>query len=419
MSLPLPWMKTGSKLYNHKISLSEILSYIPDAELMALARDTRVDYCSKVLSGKLMFYLLIYGLLRVDRLSQRGLSEAFGSPLFRSIFNYKGQRTISHSAISQRFAVINLDFFERAYDSIYACFSSLYTKKEIAGLYLERVDSTLVRDVSNPLKEGLPAGNEAVKRKLLKFTLNFDGMFASFARVHKENTYLSEIVALPENILSHMKKQPDHARVYILDRGQSSAQAFKEMNQQEELLFVGRLHDNRRLKVIQEHSIEEVPFESGTLLFDKTVKLYKKVRVIGKNGKEVNRAELVDEEFRVISFLPQAGDKPITLMTNCFDHKANDIALIYKRRWDIEVFFRFLKQELNFSHFLSLNENGIQVVLYMTLITAMLIMIYKRENELGYRTAIRRMGIELEHLVLAIMVIQSGGDLKKTDLYYP
>lgn len=81
--------------------------------------------------------------------------------------------------------------------------------------------------------------------------------------------------------------------------------------------------------------------------------------------------------------------------------------------------FRFLKQELNFSHFLSLNKNGIQVMLYMTLITAMLVMIYKRENEIGYKTAVRRIRIELENLVLAITVLQSGGDLKKVDLPDP
>ena len=47
------------------------------------------------------------------------------------------------------------------------------------------------------------------------------------------------------------------------------------------------------------------------------------------------------------------------------------------------------------------------------MITAMLVMIYKRENQIGYTTAVRRMGIELETLVMAIIVIQSGGDLKK------
>jgi len=45
--------------------------------------------------------------------------------------------------------------------------------------------------------------------------------------------------------------------------------------------------------------------------------------------------------------------------------------------------------------------------------------IYKKENEIGYKTAVRRMSIELESLVMAIIVIQSGGDLRKTELPDP
>jgi IS4 transposase len=92
---------------------------------------------------------------------------------------------------------------------------------------------------------------------------------------------------------------------------------------------------------------------------------------------------------------------------------------MYRRRWDIEVFFRFLKQEVNFNSFISLNNNGLQVILYMTLITAMLIMIYKEENKLGFKTAKRRMEIELQELIIAIAVVQSGGNLKLLNLPAP
>ena len=80
-------------------------------------------------------------------------------------------------------------------------------------------------------------------------------------------------------------------------------------------------------------------------------------------------------------------ENDIYFITNDFSLTPQEVAEAYRRRWDIKVFFRFLKQELNFSHFLSVSEKGIKIVLYMTLITAMLIMIYKRENELGYDTA--------------------------------
>ena len=76
-----------------------------------------------------------------------------------------------------------------------------------------------------------------------------------------------------------------------------------------------------------------------------------------------------------------------------------EIAFCYKIRWDIVVYFKFLKQNLNFSHFLSTNENGIKVILYMTSITSMLVMIYKKENELGFSIAKFNFYLEMQEWV--------------------
>ena len=72
--------------------------------------------------------------------------------------------------------------------------------------------------------------------------------------------------------------------------------------------------------------------------------------------------------------------------------------------------FRFLKQELNFSHITSTSENGMQVMLYMTMITSMLVLIYKRINKVGYKTAVRRIALELNELIIKLVVKQCGGD---------
>ena len=113
-------------LFNHKIRLIDIIREIPDVELSLLAKETHVDYCCKVLNGKLMFYLLLYGMLKIDRMSQRGLADAFSSPMFRMIFNTSIKKEISHSSISERLSVIELDFFRRAYDIIYNRSNFLY-----------------------------------------------------------------------------------------------------------------------------------------------------------------------------------------------------------------------------------------------------------------------------------------------------
>ena len=54
-----------------KVSAPSVLRMIPDELLAKLARDTKVDYCAKVLKGERLFYLLVYALLCADRLSQR------------------------------------------------------------------------------------------------------------------------------------------------------------------------------------------------------------------------------------------------------------------------------------------------------------------------------------------------------------
>ncbi|GHV11264.1 hypothetical protein FACS1894162_6560 [Bacteroidia bacterium] len=330
------------------------------------------------------------------------------------MFNNTGKKEISHSAISDRLSTMPLAFFSNSYELIYQRFSALYTEKEVANMYLQRVDSTLVKDVSNKLKEGLTCGNEHVKKKMIKYTLNFDGMFGSLGCIHTQAEYTSECLALPENVLSHFKKEQNHATVYLFDRGQCSAEAFKEMKGQDGLQFIGRLQDNRKLNIIQKSDTETEAFSQGKLLLDAEVQLYKK----DKNSNS-NKPVLVKENFRVIRFLPAGKKKEITLITNLFTVSAEDIAAMYRRRWDIETFFRFIKQELNFSHFLSLNENGIMIVLYMTMITAMLVMIYKKENGLGCKTAIRRMIIELEYILMKLVVHECGGDWTKAKLPYP
>ena len=107
-------------------------------------------------------------------------------------------------------------------------------------------------------------------------------------------------------------------------------------------------------------------------------------------------------------------ENEVFFITNDFDMTPQEIAFCYKKRWDIEVYFKFLKQNLNFSHFLSTNENGIKVILYMTIITSMLVMIYKKENELGFSIAKFNFYLEMQEWVGALLVVINGGDLSKT-----
>ena len=62
------------------------------------------------------------------------------------------------------------------------------------------------------------------------------------------------------------------------------------------------------------------------------------------------------------------------------------VAETYKQRGYIETFFKFIKQELNFSDFINRTKNGIESILCIMMICALILLVYKGKNELtGYK----------------------------------
>lgn len=87
------------------------------------------------------------------------------------------------------------------------------------------------------------------------------------------------------------------------------------------------------------------------------------------------------------------------LITNQTEGSALNIAHQYKNRWSIEVFYKFLKQNLMFSHLLSISPNGIQIMMYMTLITAVLVKLFALRNGIGNTLAMTRMIVQIENWI--------------------
>jgi IS4 transposase len=96
------------------------------------------------------------------------------------------------------------------------------------------------------------------------------------------------------------------------------------------------------------------------------------------------------------------------------EEDAYQIAQWYKQRWEIEIFFKFIKQELNASHLVSRDENGIKVMLYMTLIVASLIIVYRKLNKIkSFKIAKQQFEMELNEEIIKIIVRICGGDPNK------
>ncbi|MFR5657840.1 MAG: hypothetical protein ACLUDU_07515, partial [Butyricimonas faecihominis] len=159
---------------DHKVGVNDLLGVIPEALLSHLSENTKVDYYSKVLHGKKLFYLLMYGILENDRLSQRTLEDTFNDPVFKMLFNLDQSESVRRSSISERLSKIDSNYFREIYECIHDQFSVSYLSTEKEKYNLIRVDSSMVSQASNSLLvEGIDHKNG---KKSVKYSMAFDGM---------------------------------------------------------------------------------------------------------------------------------------------------------------------------------------------------------------------------------------------------
>lgn len=169
------------------------------------------------------------------------------------------------------------------------------------------------------------------------------------------------------------KLQPN--RIYVTDRGYAKYSLLKEISEVKSS-FVCRIRDNAVFQEIQNNPLSEKALSEG-ILFDKIVTLggetadtiLTPVRLIAiKCNPNTKRHHTVRGG-------PEQGDQ-VWIVTDRVDLDAETIAIIYKRRWTIEIFFRFFKHVLGCRHLLSHCENGIEMQVYAAIIACMLISLW-------------------------------------------
>lgn len=407
LSLSIDNQKDMAKFKDHKVTANQLLGVIPESLLSHLSDNTKIDYCSKVLHGRKMFYLLMYGILENDRLSQRTLEDTFNNSVFKALFQLDENESVRRSSISERLSRIDCDYFRQIYECIYSQFSECYSGAQDQKHNLIRVDSSMVCEASGRLLSGID--NKSGK-KAVKYSIAFDGLLPCDSILFNDSAYGSEDVALPEVVRSHIKQESNHQNIYVIDRGLQSTRNMRDFDN-ENICFIARAKENRKYIELESMLTDDVDLGELTLIKDSKVYLYTGTAINNKRGNIHFRKELVEVPFRLIAAESKTNPtQQYWFITNDFKMSAKDVTDAYRRRWDIEVFFRFIKQELHASHLVSLNKNGIQVMLYMTLIVAMLVLIYKHANNVSYKTAKRRFTMEIRDLAIAMIIVQCGGN---------
>jgi hypothetical protein len=131
--------------------------------------------------------------------------------------------------------------------------------------------------------------------------------------------------------------------------------------------FITRIKDNTVFTAIKEIDLPDE--KDHHILKDQVIKLS------GKAGIDANVNE---EELRLVVVYDTDKDLQLDIITNNLEWDAATIASLYKRRWDIEIFFKLLKQNLNVKTFLGTSENAVKSQIFIALIAYLLLELMRR-----------------------------------------
>jgi hypothetical protein len=249
-------------------------------------------------------------------------------------------------------------FFKSVYEMLLKHFESVLSvsrKENISFENFYAFDSTTITLFSEVMKGvGRNPKGDGKKKGGLKVHLLTD--------VHADRSvfaHISESKMHDKKFLSHL--HPSRGSMLVFDKAYNYYQQFAEWTQ-EGVNFVCRLKDNAKYEV------------QGDAIFEKTLEkeefgVYKVEHIHLKYKKDKKEQTLC---LRLVYYRDEQGRK-YKFITNNWVITAEEVALIYKYRWTIELTFKKLKQNFQLHVFYSDTENGIKTQIWCTLIAHLLL----------------------------------------------
>ncbi|MEY3994495.1 MAG: hypothetical protein RLZZ113_1600 [Pseudomonadota bacterium] len=177
--------------------------------------------------------------------------------------------------------------------------------------------------------------------------------------------YLSDGKTHDTKVLDMLVFEP--GAFYVMDRGYMDFQRLFRLHQAG-AFYVTRAKDNLRAR-----RVYSAPTDRSTgVIADQRVML-----------EGFYASQDYPEHIRRIRFTDPTTDQTLIFLTNNTSLPATTIAALYKNRWQVELFFKWIKQHLRIKHFLGTSENAVKTQIWSAVCTYVLIAIIKKELQLN------------------------------------
>ena len=266
---------------------------------------------------------------------------------------------VKRSTLSEANARRSSSVFGDIYMSVYRKYASNLTDSRLSDKDMKRLfimDSTtitlfkdILRGVGRNPKSGRKKGGIKA-HTIIKASENVPYLIRYSEAVRHDHMFLDEVLNLPAgSIITFDKGYVDYAKY--------------EQFSTKSIWYVTRLKSNALYKARKEFDIPD-DADSGVLKDEEIVLYY------GRNNKEEHRS-------RRIAYWDSENSRLFEFITNNFVLTAEKIALIYKKRWQIELLFKQLKQNFPLKYFLGDNENAIEIQIWTAMLANLLITLIK------------------------------------------
>ena len=333
---------------HHNSVLHGLLKHIPWSVFEDLVEEHAADARVRRLSTRSQLVALLYGQL-AGASSLREIETAMSSHSAR--LYHLGVRPVSRSTLADANAVRPPAVFN----------GLLSAMMRLAGRSCRRSLAEAVRVIDST---GLRlAGLEA---EWARFSSTACGAKAHVVYDPDLDSPLHlEVTPAKVNDITPAKAMPIEAgATYVFDLGYYDFGWWAEMDRQG-CRFVTRLKRNTPLALVREQPLPP----GSTLLYDRIGRLPERMKASRRNP--------FQDAVREIGVLLDDARTTLRVVTNDLDAPAQEIADLYKRRWAVELFFRWVKQTLKIKHFLGRSENAVRIQVAVALIAYILIRLAK------------------------------------------
>ena len=329
---------------------SQLLDHFPRSEFAALVRKHGAEKGAKGFTcWTQLVSMLFCQLARADSLREicTGLACCLGKLVHLGIYDAPSRSTLSY-ANGHRPATLYEDLF-------WTVLNRFRQQGSIVGLRASRFrfKNKLLSFDSTTITLCLSLFPWAKFRQAkggakIHVLLDHDDYMPAFV-------YISE--AKPHDVKAAKMLQLNPGSIVAMDRAYNDYRLFSDWTEQG-VFFVTRMKDNTIFQVIAERAVPQ----------HRNIRADQVIRLTGADAEEkcphfLRRVVVWDAE----------NEREIVLLTNHMDFGSTTISAIYKDRWQIEIFFKTLKQNLKIKTFVGTSENALRIQIWTALIALLLL----------------------------------------------